>query len=337
MQHDEVVWQLINHGHCSFRAKTTTQNFCRNDFNVTGLCNRSSCPLANSRYATIREHEGRIYLYIKTAERAHAPKRMWQKIRLKKQYAAALEQIDEHLAYWPKFLVHKNKQRLTKVTQYLVRMRKLRTKIKPKLITMPARKEKMLRKREAKAEAAAQLEKSIEKELLERLKSGTYGDIYNFPTLSYKNALKETGAVDEEGVMDEDVEAEVEGEEMDDVFDEFIEDDEESSSGEEEEEEEEVEWLEEGDFAASDEDIEDMEGRYDDDSDEGSEGEGDGSDGSDDGDGSDGSDAPQRKPEPKQARRGAAAKGGKKKGRRGRVELEYEEEYEGRQGQRARR
>ena len=333
MQHDEVVWQLINHGHCSFRAKTTTQNFCRNDFNVTGLCNRSSCPLANSRYATIREHEGRIYLYIKTAERAHAPKRMWQKIRLKKQYAAALEQIDEHLAYWPKFLVHKNKQRLTKVTQYLVRMRKLRTKIKPKLITMPARKEKMLRKREAKAEAAAQLEKSIEKELLERLKSGTYGDIYNFPTLSYKNALKETGAVDEEGVMDEDVEAEVEGEEMDDEFDEFIEDDEESSSGEEEEEEEEeeVEWLEEGDFAASDEDIEDMEGRYDDDSDEGSDGEGDGSDGSDD------SDAPQRKPEPKQARRGAAAKGGKKKGRRGRVELEYEEEYEGRQGQRARR
>ena len=333
MQHDEVVWQLINHGHCSFRAKTTTQNFCRNDFNVTGLCNRSSCPLANSRYATIREHEGRIYLYIKTAERAHAPKRMWQKIRLKKQYAAALEQIDEHLAYWPKFLVHKNKQRLTKVTQYLVRMRKLRTKIKPKLITMPARKEKMLRKREAKAEAAAQLEKSIEKELLERLKRGTYGDIYNFPTLSYKNALKETGAVDEEGVMDEDVEAEVEGEEMDDEFDEFIEDDEESSSGEEEEEEEEeeVEWLEEGDFAASDEDIEDMEGRYDDDSDEGSDGEGDGSDGSDD------SDAPQRKPEPKQARRGAAAKGGKKKGRRGRLELEYEEEYEGRQGQRARR
>jgi len=98
---------------------------------------------------------------------------MWQKIRLKKQYSAALEQIDEYLAYWPKFLVHKNKQRLTKVTQYLVRMRKLRHKIRPKLITMPARQEKNLRKREAKAEVAAQLERSIEKELLERLKSGT--------------------------------------------------------------------------------------------------------------------------------------------------------------------
>ncbi|RVX18513.1 Protein mak16 [Vitis vinifera] len=128
MQHDEVIWQVIRHNHCSFMTKITTGNFCRNPYNVTGICNRSSCPLANSRYATIRDHDGVFYLYMKTIERAHMPNKLWERVKLPRNYGKALELIDKHLMFWPKLLVHKTKQRLTKMTQMRIRMRKLALK-----------------------------------------------------------------------------------------------------------------------------------------------------------------------------------------------------------------
>ncbi|WOL09606.1 hypothetical protein Cni_G18359 [Canna indica] len=209
MQHDDVIWQVIRHNHCSFMAKITTGNFCRNPYNVTGICNRSSCPLANSRYATIRDHDGVFYLYMKTIERAHKPNELWERVKLPRNYEKALETIDKNLEYWPKLLVHKIKQRLTKMTQYRIRMRKLELKVREKIMTVPRKEKKREARREEKAERAAVLDKSIENELLERLKKGVYGDIYNYPVEAYNNVLEMEGlqpSVEEEDEEEAEVE-----------------------------------------------------------------------------------------------------------------------------------
>ncbi|KAF7548735.1 hypothetical protein G7046_g8567 [Stylonectria norvegica] len=183
MASDEIIWQIINQQFCSFKLKTEKkQNFCRNEHNVTGLCNRQSCPLANSRYATVRQSptKGTLYLYMKTIERAHMPSKLWERIKLSTNYTSALEQIDQRLIYWPKFLIHKCKQRLTRLTQVQIRMRKIAAeeerlgeKLVPKMAPKIKHREQA---RERKAEAAAKLERTIERELVERLRQGAYGD-----------------------------------------------------------------------------------------------------------------------------------------------------------------
>nr|VDC76840.1 unnamed protein product [Brassica rapa] len=185
MQNDEAIWHDIRYIHCCYMAKIETGIFCRNPYNVTGICSRSSCPLANSRYATIRDHDGVFYLYTKTIERAHTPKHLWERIKLPRNYEKALELIDKHLLYWHEMLQHMVKQRLTKMNQMRIRMRILALETRSiyfiMCMPMPRREIKREARREEKTGIAAVFDNAIETKLLERLKNDVYyPDILNY-------------------------------------------------------------------------------------------------------------------------------------------------------------
>jgi protein MAK16 len=146
------------------------------------------------------------------------PSKLWERIKLSQNYAKALQQVDERLIYWPNFLIHKCKQRLTRLTQVGIRMRRLAKederlgeKLVPKLAPKVRRREET---RERKALAAAKVERAIERELIERLRSGAYGDQpLNVSEAIWKKVLKglERGG---EGTRDEDLDEGIEEDEL---------------------------------------------------------------------------------------------------------------------------
>jgi protein MAK16 len=160
--------------------------------------------LANSEYGTVLEIEGVAYLNLKTVERAHTPKNLWEKIKLPKNFAEALETIEKHMEYWPEHKVNRCKQRLTKIRQMLLRSRRLELKSQPKLVPVKKKTERREMTRELKAEQAANVDLAVEKELLNRLQQGLYGDIYNFDQEAFDKVLDEVGGEEEEELEDED-------------------------------------------------------------------------------------------------------------------------------------
>ena len=244
MQHDDLIWSLIKRNHCSFRlASNEKQKFCSNVYNNTGLCNHTSCPLANSQYATIREVDGRLYLYMKVVERAAFPNRLWERVVLPNDYLKSLKLISRHLAFWQPTMVFKVKQRYTRMKQYMVRKKRLMKK-EPEihLPLLHSKHHKREKKLEQKAMKAAKIEKVVENELKERLRQGVYSDIYNFDQKIF-DSITDRNKESEKMEIESGDEMQYEEEEEEDVDEEF---------------EEPIKELVESDFEQSDgqEDIE---------------------------------------------------------------------------------
>ncbi|KAF8563082.1 hypothetical protein P879_11732 [Paragonimus westermani] len=171
-------------------VKTKTGKFCRNDNNVTGLCNRHSCPLANSQYATVKEKDGVVNLFLKEPERVPYPGKHWERVRLSRDKNQALAQIKKHMAFWDSWIISRVKQRFFRIRDNLKNMRRLALTRQKKLEPINRKVERRNQRREKKALRVARVERTVEQELLDRLRTSiSQKEIYNIDQSAFENAL----------------------------------------------------------------------------------------------------------------------------------------------------
>ena len=134
---------------------------------------------------------------MKTAERAHTPKELWESVKLDPSYNKALEQIDEELKYWPNFLKHKCKQRFTRLRQILIKRKKMKLEGRAEYRVVSHKAEKRENTRLVKAEKSAVIENHIVDGLLKNLKDGKYNDIYNINHKVFNRVLESEKLVEQ--------------------------------------------------------------------------------------------------------------------------------------------
>lgn len=136
---------------------------------------------------------------MKVVERSHYPSRLWERIKLSRNMAQAVRQIDDALLHWSEYVRHKCKARLIRIHQYLIRMRKMKLRARQqRIIPIQKKVERREVRREEKALIAAKLDNAIEKELLKRLQEGVYGEMYNFRKEAFNRVLDVQEEIDAE-------------------------------------------------------------------------------------------------------------------------------------------
>ncbi|CAL6019009.1 Putative_Mak16-like RNA binding protein [Hexamita inflata] len=185
---DDLVWDVIGPGSCAFKRKTARPGvfLCTNPDSVNGQCDRTACPLANSQYASIREENGRLYLITKVIERAHLPAELWEKTEIPMEYEDAYKLVRSKLKYWEPHHAERCLLRMRKFRETFIRIRRMKATTTSRVKTFKRKQEKRELIRQAKALKAAQIEKTVEKELLKQLEAGKYNGIFEIADIVNK-------------------------------------------------------------------------------------------------------------------------------------------------------
>ncbi|SCL90617.1 protein MAK16, putative [Plasmodium berghei] len=193
MHNDSVTWEILGQGKCSFKKKTEKQMFCLNDYNVTGLCTKVNCPLSNSVYGTVLLDKGEIYLYLKCPEKAHLPSELWSKTLLSLNKKESFNIIYKEMKHTHNIKqIKKCMKRYIRIKEILKRSRKLVLQKQLKLTPIKKKTERRNKIREGKALKAANILNTVETELINRLNTGVYGNLYKFLTPKKKVKNKES-------------------------------------------------------------------------------------------------------------------------------------------------
>ncbi|OHS98205.1 hypothetical protein TRFO_35439 [Tritrichomonas foetus] len=102
-----------------------------------------------------------------------------------------MEIIETQLQYWDDWLIEKVKQRYVRILETLTNIRNMKKAPKVKSLPIKNKAERRNKAREERALSVAHVEYKVKEELLDRLRNGVYGEIYNLKEDEFNEALDE--------------------------------------------------------------------------------------------------------------------------------------------------